>query len=381
MVSIPEEVDQPVTLFDGVSDGVVQVLARLNRSDQTKLAGQYITFLKLRQPNQWLVQHDEEWLGQLLSVHVVEPGSVRTVSVMHVKYSEPWDPCHVAVNVCQVSGTCYFNTAINQLCLGNQLARLTLDAVHAQVALCTEAQQKSFFRDPLDLTVCPAQFTRLDVLRLLYALVCPASPTKLAAGIFGTKPQYNVTAEAIYAVGHRRRAANNAGTADVGSAGGDPAAALADLMKMLGIRAYIHIGLLPMVGHHKDDVDVLLYGASERTVRHNGHLYDLDTCAVTVYTDGEAHSMTGFICEGTGMVCESNTGAVVPFDWLRWLRRHVTAPRKTAKAFSDVWLDTAQRLGLQEGLPFERVTSLDLMYGVYVKRAAESPAAKRQRVA
>lgn len=31
MVSIPEDVDQPVTLFDAVSQGVVQVLARLDR--------------------------------------------------------------------------------------------------------------------------------------------------------------------------------------------------------------------------------------------------------------------------------------------------------------------------------------------------------------
>lgn len=348
-------------------------VARLNASGETKLAGKWITFVKLRQPDQWLVQHDDGWLSQLVSVHRVEAGSVRTLSVVAIPTGDVLDPCRVAVHICQVSGTCYFNAAVNQCCLGTRMARLTLKAVRAQVALCTEAERRTFFEDALDLSACPAQFTRLDVLRLLYALVSPLSPTKLAADLVGTKPQYNVTAEAIYALGFRRRASGDPGDQEVGHEGGDTAAALQALFGQLGI------GWYGLSGQSQDPDVVALPVTSNRrtTVRVKGSPYDLQSCAILlIFSRTEQHAVTGFFCGKRPYICDSSVGVVVPFDWPSWTGKY--KPKAMAEAFREQFNYHARQTPGQLTLDPKLV---EIEYGLYVRRAAaEAPPAKKPRL-
>ena len=237
MVVIPEAVDVPKeSVESGVPPEVVAWLVHLNATSETKVTGKWIDFWRLKYPDQWLVQHHDGYERQLVSVHRVEAGSVRTLSVVVMPSFDVFDTCRVAIHVCQTSGTCYFHTAVNMCCLGTEMARLTMKGIEAQVALCTEAERKLFFEEGLNLTVCPASFTKLDVLRLLYALVSPLSPTKLAADIVATQTNYNVMAEAIYALGFRSRTRdNNPEYLRVGHVGGQVDDALGQLFLLLGI--------------------------------------------------------------------------------------------------------------------------------------------------
>ena len=262
--------------------------------------------------------------------------------------------CYARGVILQLSGTCYFNTVINQLCLSQRTSSIILAAMKNHVSSLSPEEQHEFYNVPLSLDVCPASFTWLHTLRVMYAIICPSAPTLLASRVNGIKPKYNIMEKMVYASGERQLGEK--------AAGGLPVDAMRTLLRKLGIPS----GELSYQQHFAvTKPDILLYSyphtpeAIKREVLYQGELYDVDSCAIAAMNKRKlmsGHAMAGILCNGEASIVESNTGATLAGNW--------------AGVSVDQLTDHVNRLFYQHGGPREMYEDATPYAVIYVKRSA-----------
>lgn len=296
------------------------VIESMQRSGQKSLESDGLKVVQQR-PGTWLVQKRlpvSAWArlsgqrGKSQVEMVKQTASGLAVVSCHLyQAGYQLSSCVVAGVIRQLSGTCYFNTAVNQLCLGVLTSQLVLHAIQAQVTAMTDEQKMLFYDIPLDFTACPLKFTWLDTIRLFYALTSQDSPTKLED--VSITPGFNVMAQAIYASGHRNK--NNT------HEGGDALDALQSLLGKLDITfcvVYEEQGAIRVVKSTATDPQVLitLDFRGQRTLTFNNSQYVLDSGGLAFILGKGGHAVTGVFCDGAPMVVETNSGLVIPVQWV-----------------------------------------------------------------
>lgn len=309
--------------------------------------------------NCWAVQRpmSRGWFGSnkvLVQVIRVDNGNdIKEVIATRVyKSGYKLNTCYARAVILQLSGTCYFNTVINQLCLSQRTASIILGAMKNQVSSLSAAEQHEFYNVPLSLDVCPASFTWLDALRVMYAIICPSAPTLLASRVNGVRPKYNIMAQMVYASGERKR--------NEKASGGEPTEALINMLKKLGITsgnlAYKQYGA-PKVP------DILLHSYPhekiQKEILHQGELYDVDSCSLAAMNKRKfmsGHAMAGIMCNGEASIVESNTGATMRANWVGASEAQLTAH--------------INKLFHQHGGPRDMYEDATVYAAIYVKRSA-----------
>lgn len=222
--------------------------------------------------------------------------------------------CTRAGVILQTSGTCFFNTAVNLLCLGQRLAPLVLKQCFQQVAQLTVSQQNTFYNKPLNFSTCPREFSWLHILRMFYAIICRDSPSQLS--FTSLQPGYNIMAETIYTSKIRRRHTSNEGDQEVGAEGGLASEGLDPLLDRLDIAwmVYEHPEWTPKVIHpqviRRDFEQGLL------SFQHQSARYVLDTCSIVFQIrGGGGHALAGIFCDGEPTIIDSASGYHIYVAW------------------------------------------------------------------
>ena len=295
------------------------VIDYMDEAGLKRLVGETLSVLKLKGVGSWLFQQKLGAVAQTATVVRVREGVLLEVSSKYFRNGPVLDPCDVALVLTQVTGTCYFNAAIHMLCLGPQSGSRVLRAVYGQVKLLSKAEQDVFETQPINLSTCPAKFSWLDVLRVFYAVLVPDSPSRWHDNpLNNMEAAWNLPAEIIYTVGHRRRHKTNAGTKQVGTEGGYSLEALTDLCGRLGISCGPQppAEFLTMKYSYVDErIDF-----TPETIRRLEPEYALDSCGIVIsYTEGGRrmgmHAISGTFCEGNPIMVDSH-GLMARCDWV-----------------------------------------------------------------
>ena len=264
------------------------------------------------------------------------------------------NPCYARGVILQLSGTCYFNTVINQLCLSQRTSSIILAAMKNHVSSLSPEEQHEFYNVPLSLDVCPASFTWLHTLRVMYAIICPNGPTMLASRVNGIKPKYNIIQKMVYASGERQLGES--------ATGGLPVGALKNLLRKLGI-PFGELSYEMPFPPSKPDILAHSYPDTpeniKREVLHQGELYDVDSCAIAATNKRKVmsgHAMAGILCNGEASIVESNTGATLEGNWVG--------------VSIDQLTDHVNRLFYQHGGPRDIFKDARPYAVIYVKRSA-----------
>lgn len=286
---------------------------------------EHFKFVK-RSAKEWLVFLPPDNNGErvVLTFQIIE----KTARVVGYAKQAPDTStrCEIVGVIRQLSGTCYFNAAINILCLGARTSKQVLSAILLQISYLPYLAKMKFYQTPLDLNQCPSQFSWLDTLRLFYAIISRDSPTKLTAAPVNTS--YNITAEAIYASEFRRRTLSN----NMAHEGGHTQDSVLHLLKRLGIICLEDphdLRAIPI------SVKMILKSNPQLRVLRAGHVnYVLDCCCVRMsYERGDGHVMAAIYCDGRPTLVDSATGTGLMFPWdstseqelTRFLRLHEQA--------------------------------------------------------
>ncbi|KAK9823113.1 hypothetical protein WJX72_000389 [[Myrmecia] bisecta] len=87
--------------------------------------------------------------------------------------------CKVGPKLQQLSETCYFNASLNGLLLGQLSQQMLLQRLVTYVGALPPPERIQFLREPLDMTHCKPQLMLADMFRVIFAMLCPNSPTPL----------------------------------------------------------------------------------------------------------------------------------------------------------------------------------------------------------
>lgn len=293
---------------------------------RTRIEGKYLN-VSQTSPDLWVVQKHIErgfWRGKKTQVNMVlkdDGGGLFTLVRSHEQEKpDRHDTCKMVGILTQLSGTCYFNSVVNMLCLGHRTSSIVMKAIQRHLATSSKADLHSFYKTPLDLNVCPRRFSWLDTLRLFYAIISPQSPTALSS--HAVEPGYNIFAESIYASKFRRRHNSNVGTAEVGHEGGSALEGILHMLSKLDV-TFAQEGdkniLFP---------DVLITSKIHGPVVQKNYIkYHLDTCSfgilirsqqngvLLVNSEHSGHAVTGVFCKNQPMILDSAYGTLTPFKW------------------------------------------------------------------
>ena len=327
-----------------------------NRLITKEYADGSIRITRLPGVNCWAVQRPlaKGWFGaDKVLVQVIRvDGALHVSEVIATRvYKSGYklNTCYARAVILQLSGTCYFNTVINQLCLSQRTASIILGAMKNQVSSLSPEEQHVFHNLPLSLDVCPASFTWLDTLRVMYAIICPSAPTLLASRVNGIRPKYNVMERMVYASGERKLGEK--------ASGGLPVEAMTTMLGKLGIPS----GELSWRTHSaasKPDILVHSYpGRVQREVLYNGERYDVDSCAIAAIKRRRVgHGMAGIMCNGEASIVESNTGATMAGNWVG--------------VSMDQLRDHVNKLFHQHGFAKDMYADATVHAAIYVRRSA-----------
>jgi len=103
----------------------------------------------------------------------------------------------------QVSGTCYFNVVLNAFATGRLLSKIVKAALFSAVQALPANTRRIVLTEPLSLDECPKGLKWMDVLRVLYAMMCEQAPTHFRDSLFGFRGLqaigYNLPSELVWA--------------------------------------------------------------------------------------------------------------------------------------------------------------------------------------
>lgn len=232
------------------------------------------------------------------------------------------DTCHVVGSIRQVSGTCYFNSAVNQLCLGRRCGSLLLQGMDTIYRGLQPHEKHTFLHIPLD--ACKKEWDGLDVLRVFHAILCSQAPTKwMRQGLFGVDVNnaHNISSKIVHASSFRE-------PSESAEAGHSEEVIYYFLVTMQITCAYAKNKSAgwPVMCQAFDQrfgrtADVLIVGLPMHTmptVIFEDEEYDLDSCSISCATTKheQAHSLSGVFCADKAGTVDSNLGFFHVFDWI-----------------------------------------------------------------
>lgn len=289
--------------------------------------GKDVWAIQITEPSSWTV-----WKPKSTVFTVARTGSVvKELSRRQFGHGYQFDTCPMLGIIKQISGTCYFNTAVNQLCLGKRCGPVVLKAVLTQVDALDAVQRETFHTMPLGVEVsCSMDW--LDVLRLFYAIICPTSPSRSymdalaldSMSLSYIDRQANITKQAVWGSGlkHRQEKADN----------GHPDTALTHMLGLLKIpvsHVLDHGGLTQYRQPPGADIVMVtsreLFPTSPPFISLNNTQYALDSAAIAAKMATGDHALTGLFCAGGPGLVDSNIGNFFPCNWLAGGGAQVTA--------------------------------------------------------
>ena len=314
--------------------------------------------IQITEPVSWKV-----WNPKSNVFTVTRTGSTLTeLSRRQFGHGYQFDSCMMMGIIKQISGTCYFNTAVNQLCLGKRCGPVVLKAVQTQVDTMDSVDKDVFYNLPLAVnTTCSMNW--LDVLRLFYAIICPTSPSRAYMNALALNSmslryvnrQANITKQAVWGSGFR----NKQKKVD----GGHPDTVLVHMLRLLkipiihvldhgGVTRYSHLPGADIVMVTSRDV----FPLSPPVISLNDTVYELDSAALGAKMATGDHALTGLFCGGGPGLVDSNIGNFFPCNWLTGGAVKVTA-----------CINEAYRQVLENEM---RCRTVYLVFTLYVKKNA-----------
>lgn len=321
--------------------------------------GQRVWKVQWRTPSTWLrTGHSTVYVVRVVGMFLEE------VSRRRFDAGFTLENCVVHGIIRQVSGTCYLNTSVHLLCLGQKCSPVVLKAIQAQVDAMESAQARKFFEVSLDVYQ-GCTFSWFDTLRLFYAIICPESPTRtnINAMGMGQLSDVNIAAGIIHGFNNSQKS----------NGGGNTAYSMIYLLTKLKI-AHAVLSLendtLEEVTSCKDP-DIVLFVRDHMpsnmrrlmTLSYRDADYHMDTAGIGMHSgDTHGHVVACVFCAGQPGVVDSNIGEFRAFDWLS----------TTDSLFIKFVNAMYRHLSVQTSFAV-----CDQTYTVYVKKSAEgSPTAR-----
>ena len=317
--------------------------------------GRDVWAIQISEPLSWTV-----WKPKSTVYTVMKAGStLKELSRRQYGHGYQFDTCPMLGIIKQISGTCYFNTAVNQLCLGKRCSPVVLKALQTQVDTLDHMQRDKFYKVPLGVEVsCSMDW--LDILRLFYAIICPTSPSRSymntmaldSMSLSYINRQANVTKQAVWGSGLRSRQEK----AD----DGHPDRAFTHMLALLKIpvtHVLDHGGVTQYRQQPGADVVMVIsrevFPNSAPIINLAGTQYALDSAAIAAKMATGDHAVTALFCGGGPGLVDSNIGNFYPCNWLTGGAVQVTA-----------CINSAYRQALDDDMSCRKVY---MIFSVYVR--------------